>query len=153
MAAKAAGAGGPGHQGLIVLRADSAFYNHDVIAAARRANPKLARACQNDHITPWPAGPTHLDNITNECVHDHQSKTEKYFTVTRTNVGKSGHIFTSQPRPPSAAGNPQVAVDFDACLGISDNALSLPGVQVAGRVSTARSRRRARRGCRGSGAC
>jgi len=37
VAAKAAGAGGPGGKGLNVLRADSAFYNHDVIAAGRRA--------------------------------------------------------------------------------------------------------------------
>jgi hypothetical protein len=37
VAAKAAGAGGPDSTGLIILRADSAFYNHDVIAAARRA--------------------------------------------------------------------------------------------------------------------
>jgi hypothetical protein len=36
-AAKAAGAGGPDGTGLIVLRADSAFYSYDVIAAARRA--------------------------------------------------------------------------------------------------------------------
>jgi len=36
-AAKAAGAGGPGGTGLIILRADSAFYSYDVIAAARRA--------------------------------------------------------------------------------------------------------------------
>lgn len=37
VAAKAAGAGGPAGIGLIVLRADSAFYSYDVIAAARRA--------------------------------------------------------------------------------------------------------------------
>ena len=76
--------------------------------------PKLARACQNDHITPWPAGPTHLDNITSECIHHHQSKTEKYFTVTRTKTAgpsgitgggsvhwttKNGHTVTCQPRP------------------------------------------------------
>jgi len=36
-AAKAAGAGGPHGDGLVVLRADSAFYSHDVVAAARRA--------------------------------------------------------------------------------------------------------------------
>jgi len=36
-AAKAAGAGGPDGTGLIILRADSAFYSYDVIAAARRA--------------------------------------------------------------------------------------------------------------------
>src|SRR5665648_272452 len=34
-AAKAAGAGGPHGDGLVVLRADSAFYGHDVVAAAR----------------------------------------------------------------------------------------------------------------------
>jgi len=36
-AAKAAGAGGPDGTGLLILRADSAFYSYDVIAAARRA--------------------------------------------------------------------------------------------------------------------
>jgi len=41
VAAKAAGAGGSDGQGLIVLRADSAFYNHDVIAAARRAGVRF----------------------------------------------------------------------------------------------------------------
>ena len=42
VAAKAAGAGGPDGKGLIVLRADSAFYNHDVIAAARRAKVRYS---------------------------------------------------------------------------------------------------------------
>jgi len=41
-AAKAAGARGPGGTGLIVLRADSAFYSHDVIAAARRARVRFS---------------------------------------------------------------------------------------------------------------
>jgi len=41
-AATAAGAGGPDGNGLIVLRADSAFYNHDVIAAARRAKVRFS---------------------------------------------------------------------------------------------------------------
>jgi len=41
-AAKAAGAGGPGGTGLIVLRADSAFYSYDVIAAARRTKVRLS---------------------------------------------------------------------------------------------------------------
>jgi hypothetical protein len=40
--AKAAGAAGPDRKGLIVLRADSAFYNHDVIAAARRAKVRYS---------------------------------------------------------------------------------------------------------------
>jgi hypothetical protein len=42
VAAKAAGAGGPDGEGLIILRADSAFYNHDVIAAARRAGVRFS---------------------------------------------------------------------------------------------------------------
>ena len=42
VAAKTAGAGGPNSNGLIVLRADSAFYNHDVIAAARRAKVRFS---------------------------------------------------------------------------------------------------------------
>jgi hypothetical protein len=71
--------------------------------------PKLARACQNDHLTPWPTGKTHLDNIASECIHHHQSKTQKYFTVTRTSSGsqsgsvhwttKNGHTTTREPRP------------------------------------------------------
>ena len=40
--AKACGAGGPAGNGLVVLRADSAFYNHDVIATARRANVRFS---------------------------------------------------------------------------------------------------------------
>ena len=42
VAARAAGAGGLDREGLIVLRADSAFYNHDVIAAARRAGVRFS---------------------------------------------------------------------------------------------------------------
>ncbi len=42
VAAKAAGAAGPDRKGLIVLRADSAFYNHDVIAAARRGGVRFS---------------------------------------------------------------------------------------------------------------
>jgi hypothetical protein len=42
VAAKAAGAGGPDGKGLIVLRADSAFYNHDVVAAARRGGVRYS---------------------------------------------------------------------------------------------------------------
>jgi len=41
-AAKAAGAGGPHGDGLVVLRADSAFYGHDVVAAARRAGARFS---------------------------------------------------------------------------------------------------------------
>src|SRR5664280_1570671 len=38
----AAGAGGPHGDGLVVLRADSAFYGHDVVAAARRAGARFS---------------------------------------------------------------------------------------------------------------
>src|SRR5450759_3170490 len=37
-AATAAGAGGPPGDGLVVLRADSAFYGHDVVTTARRGS-------------------------------------------------------------------------------------------------------------------
>ena len=47
-AAKAAGADGPDRTGLIVLRADSAFYNHDVIAAARRARVRFSVTARMD---------------------------------------------------------------------------------------------------------
>ena len=40
--AKACGAGGPDGTGLVVLRADSAFYSHDVIATARRAKVRFS---------------------------------------------------------------------------------------------------------------
>ena len=40
--AKACGAGGPEGKGPLVLRADSAFYTHDVIAAARRAKVRFS---------------------------------------------------------------------------------------------------------------
>ncbi len=70
--------------------------------------PKLAQSCQNDHLTPWPTGPTHLDNIASECVHHHQSKTQRCFTVTRTSKGpqsgsvhwttQNGHTVTREPR-------------------------------------------------------
>ena len=39
---KACGAGGPHGKALVVLRADSAFYNHDVIATARRAQVRFS---------------------------------------------------------------------------------------------------------------
>ena len=42
VAAKTAGAGGPDSTGLIILRADSAFYSYDVIAAARRATVRFS---------------------------------------------------------------------------------------------------------------
>ena len=38
------------------------------------ACPRLARACHNDHLVAWPAGPTHVDNAASECVHHHQAK-------------------------------------------------------------------------------
>jgi len=62
-AAKAAGAGGPDGSGPVVLRADSAFYSHDVIAAARRAklrysitarmNPAGSKAIASIEETAW----------------------------------------------------------------------------------------------------
>jgi len=48
VAAKAAGAGGPDGRGLVVLRADSAFYNHDVIATARRAKVRFSITARMD---------------------------------------------------------------------------------------------------------
>jgi len=62
-AAKAAGAGGRQGTGPVVLRADSAYYNHDVIAAARRAgarfsitarmNPAVSRAIAGIDEATW----------------------------------------------------------------------------------------------------
>jgi hypothetical protein len=40
--ARAAGAGGPDRSGLVLLRGDSAFYGHDVIAAARRGGARFS---------------------------------------------------------------------------------------------------------------
>ena len=63
--AKAAGAGGPDGNRLIVLHADSAYYNHDVVAAARRAgvrfsltarsNPQVSTAIERIDQTAWTA--------------------------------------------------------------------------------------------------
>jgi len=51
-AAKAAGAGGPDGSGLLILRADSAFYSYDVIAAARRAMVRFSiTARRNPAVT------------------------------------------------------------------------------------------------------
>jgi len=40
--ARAAGTGGPDGTGLVLLRADSAYYNHDVVAAAGRAGARFS---------------------------------------------------------------------------------------------------------------
>jgi len=63
--AKATGAGGPAGTGLIVLRADSAYYTHDVVAAARRAgarfsitaraSPAVSRAIERIDQDAWTA--------------------------------------------------------------------------------------------------
>jgi len=63
--AKAAGAGGPAGTGLVVLRADSAFYGYDVVAAARRArvrfsitarsNPQISKAIASIDENAWTA--------------------------------------------------------------------------------------------------
>jgi len=46
--ARAAGAGGPGGAGLVIVRADSAYYNHDVIAAARRGGARFSITARMD---------------------------------------------------------------------------------------------------------
>ena len=61
--ARAAGAGGPQGGGLVLLRADSAFFSHDVLAAARRAgarfsvtarmNPAVVAAISRIDETAW----------------------------------------------------------------------------------------------------
>ena len=64
--ARTAGAGGPHrHVGLVLLRADSAFFSHDVLAAARRAgarfsvtarmNPAVVAAISQIDETAWTA--------------------------------------------------------------------------------------------------
>ena len=68
--AKNAGAGGPAGTGLIVLRADSAFYGYEVLVAARRAgarfsvtvrsSPAVTRAIANIDQTGWQ--PIHYPN-------------------------------------------------------------------------------------------
>jgi Transposase DDE domain group 1 len=50
VAAKAAGAGGPHGDGLVVLRADSAFYAHDVVAAARRAGAHFSITARSSPV-------------------------------------------------------------------------------------------------------
>src|SRR3954471_1374558 len=61
--ARACGAGGPDRSGLVLARADSAFYCHDVVAAARRGgarfsitagmNPAVRRAIASIADHPW----------------------------------------------------------------------------------------------------
>ena len=46
--ARAAGAGGPDRSGLVLARADSAFYCHDVIAAARRGGAHFSITARMD---------------------------------------------------------------------------------------------------------
>lgn len=46
--ARACGAGGPDQDGLVVVRADSAFYGHDVIAAARRGGARFSVTARMD---------------------------------------------------------------------------------------------------------
>jgi hypothetical protein len=46
------------------------------------ACPRLARACQNDHLIAWPTGRSVAHNISSECTHHHQAK-HAFFTVTR----------------------------------------------------------------------
>ncbi|MCU1594572.1 MAG: protein of unknown function endonuclease [Frankiales bacterium] len=64
----------------------------------------LAQICQNDHVDPWPLGKTEEANIDSKCVHHHQSKTEKYFTVHKDECGvhwttPAGRTYTRPPRP------------------------------------------------------
>ncbi|HVI38655.1 MAG TPA: IS1380 family transposase [Gaiellales bacterium] len=40
--ARAAGAGGPDRAGLVIVRADSAYYTHDMVAAARRGGARFS---------------------------------------------------------------------------------------------------------------
>jgi hypothetical protein len=46
--ARAAGAGGPDRSGLVLVRGDSAFYCHDVIAAARRGGARFSVTARMD---------------------------------------------------------------------------------------------------------
>jgi len=69
-AARAAGAGGPRGTGLVILRADSAFYGYEVLAAARRAgarfsvtarsSPAITRAIASIDESSWQ--PIHYPN-------------------------------------------------------------------------------------------
>ena len=40
--ARATGAGGPDRAGLVIMRADSAYYTHDMVAAARRGGARFS---------------------------------------------------------------------------------------------------------------
>jgi Transposase DDE domain group 1 len=46
--ARACGAGGPSGDGLVIARADSAFYNHAVVAAARRGGARFSITARMD---------------------------------------------------------------------------------------------------------
>jgi len=111
--------------------------------------PKFAQACQNGHITPWPAGKTHLGNIASECIHHHQCKTEKFFTVTRTRIHTktggpngtngggsvhwttdSGHTVTRVPRPLPRGGQPAVGASPAPSQGSRKKGAAPPPVVV-----------------------
>ncbi len=65
---------------------------------------RLARNCENDHLIPWPQGPTSSRNITSDCKHHHLAK-HHYFTVERLPGGTIrwhtplGRHYDRNPRP------------------------------------------------------
>lgn len=60
--------------------------------------PRLAVACQNDHVVPWPLGPSTAGNVRSCCVHHHQGKTEGAFTATTQPDGSSTWTSTQTRR-------------------------------------------------------
>ena len=64
----------------------------------------LARRCDNDHVVPWPQGPTTADNTSSECKHHHLAKHE-CFTLTKAADGTLtwttplGRTYLRRPRP------------------------------------------------------
>ena len=65
---------------------------------------RLANDCDSDHLDPWPAGATCINNLASECRHHHLAK-HGYFTVRRT---PDGYLHWTSPhgltvsRPPRA---------------------------------------------------
>ena len=65
---------------------------------------RLARDCENDHLIPWPQGPSSEGNISSECKHHHLAK-HHYLTAHRLSSGALrwatplGRTYDRHPRP------------------------------------------------------
>jgi hypothetical protein len=84
-----------------------------------------APACDLDHVTPYPLGPTSTDNLGPACRHHHNCKTSGEWTVQQTKpdtylwIGPSGFQFTytaepiAEPEPTPPPPQQQSAAEAD----------------------------------------